>query len=271
MKTTQRIHWFVKRQWGKVAVGLALTVGPSALGNDVHLDMLKTRTDTFKSVTVMGQSKTDIFIRHSRGLGNVKIINITDNVALRALGLGGQVTEEEKPAVAASAVGPGSKTIEPTVNALARANLVQMRNKFAGITSIRPTPNIITLVVAFVAGTYLFFCHCLKLICQKTGNEPGILIWVPILQMLPLLRAAGMSGWWFVGFLIPLVNLITQIVWCFKIVQARGKSVWAAIGLLLPVTNLVALLYLAFSEGNNGESSAGGRIAVAGAPLLVEA
>ena len=49
--------------------------------------------------------------------------------------------------------------------------------------------------------------------------------------------------------MIPLVNLIVQIVWCFKIVQKRGKHFLVAIALLLPVTNFFAILYLAFSNG----------------------
>jgi hypothetical protein len=64
--------------------------------------------------------------------------------------------------------------------------------------------------------------------------------------------------------LIPLVNIIAQILWCVKIVQARGKSVWVTILLILPVTNLFAFLYLAFSSAGESESndSGSGRIIV---------
>ena len=40
---------------------------------------------------------------------------------------------------------------------------------------------------------YLLFCFCGKLICEKTGNKAGFLMWVLILQWIPLLIAAGMS------------------------------------------------------------------------------
>jgi uncharacterized membrane protein YhaH (DUF805 family) len=87
------------------------------------------------------------------------------------------------------------------------------------------------------------------LICQKTGNPPGVLVWLPVLQLFPLLRAAGMSGWWFLAYFVPVLNMVAGILWCFTIAKARGKSAWVGLFLLLPVTNLFAFLYLAFSNG----------------------
>ena len=64
-----------------------------------------------------------------------------------------------------------------------------------------------------------------------------------------MLRAAGMSGWWFLAYFVPLLNLVPLILWPLKIAKARGKSVWVGVLLLLPVINLFAFLYLAFSNG----------------------
>ena len=36
---------------------------------------------------------------------------------------------------------------------------------------------------------YLFACYLMKRICEKAGGEPGILIWIPILQIIPMLKA----------------------------------------------------------------------------------
>jgi hypothetical protein len=90
------------------------------------------------------------------------------------------------------------------------------------------------------------------LICQKVGHPPGILVWLPLVQLLPLLRAAGMSGWWFLAYLVPGLNIVAQIIWSLKIAKARGKSVWVGVLLLLPVANLFSFLYLAFSNGATG-------------------
>jgi hypothetical protein len=53
---------------------------------------------------------------------------------------------------------------------------------------------------------------------------------------------------WVVAFIIPVLNLVAQVVWSFKIVKARGKGAVVAILLVLPLTNLLAFMYLAFSE-----------------------
>ncbi|MEK7785273.1 MAG: hypothetical protein AAB658_07605, partial [Chloroflexota bacterium] len=69
----------------------------------------------------------------------------------------------------------------------------------AGLTALKAlsavpvNPTMVGLVLGVLFMAYLFICYCLKLICLKTGNDPGILIWLPVIQMIPLLRAAGMS------------------------------------------------------------------------------
>jgi uncharacterized membrane protein YhaH (DUF805 family) len=72
-----------------------------------------------------------------------------------------------------------------------------------------------------------------------------------------MLRAAGMSRWWFVAYFVPLFNLMPAILWGFKIAKARGKSLWIGVLLLLPVTNLFAFLYLAFSDSASGDGDEG--------------
>jgi hypothetical protein len=95
------------------------------------------------------------------------------------------------------------------------------------------------------------------LICRKTGNPPGILVWLPVVQLLPLLRAASMSAWWFLAFCVPVLNIVAQVLWSLNIAKARGKSVWVGVLLILPITNLIALLYLAFSSGSSVEEGEG--------------
>jgi apolipoprotein N-acyltransferase len=68
----------------------------------------------------------------------------------------------------------------------------------------------------------------------------------------PLLRAAGISGWWVLAFFVPVLNLVPLVLWPLKIAKARGKSVWVGVLLLVPVINLFAFLYLAFSDGAPG-------------------
>lgn len=243
MTFARKIRRLIAGRWWLTAASLTLTLGLHAWGGDLQLPLLRTKTGNFTNVTVMGMSKTDIFIRHSRGIGNIKLIHL-DAESLRRLGLGATTSKDATSSAAAPRPEAGSK---PVVETPVPAKTSPRLDASAVLSSIRPTSNIMTLVVVLVLGGYLFFCRCLKLICEKTGHPPGGMIWIPGLQMFPLLRAAGMSGWWFLAFLIPVINLIAAIVWSFKIVQARGKSGWVAVFLILPLINLLAIVYLAFS------------------------
>lgn len=278
MKTTTEVLWSVKRRLAAAALTVALA-GSGAFATDVHLDMLKTRTDTYTDVTVYGRSKTDVFIRHSRGIANIKLASLDTNTIAQLNG--------EKPsgppgglaATEASATGEvNGDEVATTAPALASKLDAQLRQQvmsnmaaLKALSEVNVSPTVVGLVLGVMFVIYLFFCHCLKLICLKAGSDPGILIWLPILKEIPLLRAAGMSGWWFLSLFIPFVYVIVQIVWCFKIAQVRGKSAWTAIGLLLPVTNVIALLYLAFSDGKKVKPPSYQKVTLAAGPLAVEA
>lgn len=105
---------------------------------------------------------------------------------------------------------------------------------------------LVTLLVAL--GLYLFFCYCCKLICEKCGHQPGILIWIPIVNLIPLLTVAKLPVWTIILFLIPVVNIVLAAIMWFKICEARGKPGWMVILMFIPLVNIIFLPYLAFSE-----------------------
>jgi hypothetical protein len=106
----------------------------------------------------------------------------------------------------------------------------------------------LVFICVFALAFYVFGCYCLKRICEKTGHQPGILIWIPIVNIIPLLQVAGMALWMIVLFLIPFVNIIVGVMMWAKICTARGKSPWLVIMIFIPLVNLVFVPYLAFSE-----------------------
>jgi len=119
---------------------------------------------------------------------------------------------------------------------------------------------------------YPLYCYWLKLICEKAGHEPGLLIWVPFLQNIPLLRAAGLPLWLVVAFAMPYVNVLnvlnvlavrhmwtTVLSFCVSVVanslmwinvcKARGKGSFAmVVVILLP---FIGIPYLAYSESTS--------------------
>jgi hypothetical protein len=97
-------------------------------------------------------------------------------------------------------------------------------------------------------GIYFFACFCCKRICEKAGHEPGILIWIPIVQFIPLLEVAELPLWFIVLMIIPCVGIIAAVYMWWKICEARGKPGPLALLMLVPVANLGLILYLAFAD-----------------------
>lgn len=105
------------------------------------------------------------------------------------------------------------------------------------------------LAIAFFGLiVHLFISFCLKRICEKVGTTPGILIWIPIVNLVPLLEAAKQPVWFIVLFFIPFVNLAAGVFLFWKLCEARSKP--GALGLLalVPGVNLGLILYLAFAD-----------------------
>jgi hypothetical protein len=103
-------------------------------------------------------------------------------------------------------------------------------------------------LVAVLALCYLFMCYCAARICEKCGTNPGLLIYIPILNVIPLLQAGGLSGWLLFLFFVPGLNLVLGLIMWARICRARGKSSWLCIVMYIPPVNIVLMLYLAFSE-----------------------
>ena len=107
---------------------------------------------------------------------------------------------------------------------------------------------IILFAVAIGIVVYVFISYCYKLICQKTGKDPGAIIWIPVVRYIPLLQIAKMPEWLVVLLLIPFVNLVVFIMMWAKVCEARGKSPWLVVIWFIPIVNLAFIPYLAFSE-----------------------
>jgi hypothetical protein len=109
-------------------------------------------------------------------------------------------------------------------------------------------PRVIQMVLGGLVVLHLLFSFCCYSICTKAGSQPGILVWLPVFQTIPLLRAAGMSGWWFLAGFIPVLNIVAGVIWAVKIVNVRNLNVFVTILLLLPGLNLFGFLILAFAS-----------------------
>ena len=103
-------------------------------------------------------------------------------------------------------------------------------------------------ILALVLLFYVYLALCLQKIAEKTNTDNAWWAWIPILNVLLLLRIADKPLWWILQLVIPLVNFIIAILVWVAVCQARGKSPWLVVGMLVPGVNLVVLGYLGFSE-----------------------
>ncbi len=238
MKIGRTCSDFVCRLARVIVAGWLCQALSIAAGVEERFPVLQIGAQTYRNVTVTTKARSYVFILHSTGMTNVKVAELSPELREK-LGYAAEEGKAGKGSASAWAQQKLSKIEVPQIKQLQTAWLAQ---------EAMANPNLLLVALGAVLVLYLFACYCCMLICKKTHNEPGILVWVPGLQLFPLLRAAGMSPAWFLAWLVPVLNVLAQIVWSVKIAQARGKSAWVGLWLLLPVANVLAFLYLAFSE-----------------------
>lgn len=245
--------------WGVLACACGLG-GAMRLGAEEVFPVLEIGTQRYTDVKVTTKAKDYIFILHSAGMNNIKVSELSEDVREKL----GYAPPKPVATTNQAAVWAG-KTLaavhSPQVKALEqRVQATWSGDGAAGQTLQRfLVPKILIAAGVLLLFAYLFRCHCFKLICRKAGRPGGLLVWLPVLQLIPLFRAARMSGWWFLTFLLLVLYPLTAIVWSFKIVKARGKHwIWGLL-LLLPVTDSIAIAYLAFSDP---EETASGKLIV---------
>ncbi len=122
-----------------------------------------------------------------------------------------------------------------------------------------PTEFIAALgLIPMVVGLalYFYFSLCLFLIARKTDVAAAWLAFVPILQLWPVVGAAGKSALWIVLLLIPFLNIIIVIYLWMLIAERLGRGkIFGLLIALIPVVNLVLLGLLAFK----GQAAPSGR------------
>jgi hypothetical protein len=249
---------YYRRYLGRLLLLLAVLVstrfsaaaGGMSMGADPEktIALLQTKTGTYTNVTVTKKTKDWIFILHSQGVCNIKASDLSAEARLE-LGY-------DKPKTAAEL----AKEARPPLAEIAKVKLAEVKEFASGWryhsrekveeakSFLASNPQVMFTLLSILGVVYVFISVCFWSICRKTHIAPGPLIWVPILQLIPLLRAANMPRVWFFVYFVPVLNILALIVLSINIVKTRGKSPWVAFLLILPPTSLFAFLYLAVSR-----------------------
>ena len=233
------------RWWWCVLVLWALNA--AAADVEIKLDSISAEGEVYSNVVIFSKSPTHISISYAGGMASLKAKSL-DKATQRKLGyLAPEESKTSLPPIAAAATDPRVRELQERYQRNVEEFIQQLDKKT------------MYQILTLIGILYLFFCYCCWQICRKTSNRAGLLVWIPGFQMVPLLRAAGMSPWLFLTLFIPVVSPIVMIVWCFRICRVRQKSALVAIFLLLPVTSVLAFVYLALSGyGPEEEEERGG-------------
>ena len=216
-----------------VSIFLLLVSFTPFAANAESLPVLRIGDHTYCDVTIRTKAKNYIFISHSSGMTSIKVTQLPNELR-EQLGYAPKTT-------------PTPKRIANQAAALLEQVKAQILKTSRLIASKLQQPALPGLIATLLLA-HLFCSYCLLLICQKIGMNPGMLVWFPVLQAVPMLRAASMSTWWLGAFLIPGLNVYAWVLWCIKVVAARQKTTPLAILLMFPPTSWFAFLFLALSE-----------------------
>lgn len=85
----------------------------------------------------------------------------------------------------------------------------------------------------FSLALYLFYSFCLYLLAKKLGEQYAWMAFVPVLNIVLMLRMAGMSLWWILGFMVPFLNIYGIIIMQHRGISLRtGHNGWWTAGLI---------------------------------------
>jgi hypothetical protein len=102
---------------------------------------------------------------------------------------------------------------------------------------------VIQLVVSL--AIYLFIGFSLSKVFAKAG-QPGIAGFVPIWNLLVLLKIAGKPAWWFLLFLCGPVGFIISIIMWMEIAKRFGKG--AGFGIGCAIFGIICIPMLGFGS-----------------------
>lgn len=104
------------------------------------------------------------------------------------------------------------------------------------------------IALVFALALYIFVALALMTIAKKTKTENAWMAWIPILNFYLITQIAGVSGWWTLAILFPIVPWLGQLaltivsIWMFwRIAEKIKFPGWTSFLMLIPIVNLIVL------------------------------
>lgn len=211
----------------------------------VRLDSLTVDGNTYSNITVVGKTASHIEFKHAHGFASVKAKTLPEEIQIK---LGYTPPPPPKKPLDFTKDVKKNFLADPRVQEIITFARSETERLAAG-----SDPRMVQAILGGVICIYILFCSAVFLICRKTTTRAGIWAWVPGFQFVSLFKAAGMPPWNILLLLVPVVNIVITIIWCFRIARTRQKSSVVGFLLLIPVINILAFFYLAFSSAPKAE------------------
>lgn len=239
-----------------------------------YFDSLTVGGIVYTNVWVHRQTNYNVLIRHSHGIHTIRLTDLPqgDLDELRPQ-LGDLANIEENNNIVTD------KWDELAGDAELQAMFRDKANMATEMVALVLIPFIIGWIVAHLIWSYI-----IKRLCDKTETKGGLAVWLPVVQLVPMFRAAGFSDKWLMSavllILLPillvlgatlsgvevepgsvammiagalaligsLILTIASIMWPFKICSRCQMSPFLGLLMFVPVANVGVILYLAFSK-----------------------
>lgn len=105
-------------------------------------------------------------------------------------------------------------------------------------------------ITGIVLSLWVIYLGSLWLIFNKAGRA-GWLVFIPIVNILVLLRISGKPLWYFLLLFIPILNIIVLVMIWIDLAKVFGKGSLFALGLLF--FNWIFVVILAFGQAEYHE------------------
>ncbi len=107
---------------------------------------------------------------------------------------------------------------------------------------------ILFFLLLLIAAIYIYFAVALQRMAKKINIQDDWFAWIPVLNLVLVLRIANRPAWWIVLLFIPIIQVIVSVIVWMDVAKAMGKEEWWGILMVIPGVNLVVIGYLAFSD-----------------------
>jgi len=95
---------------------------------------------------------------------------------------------------------------------------------------------------------YIYTALAYSTIAKKLKVENSWFAWVPILNVVLMFQIAGMSGWFILLTLIPIVNIVVIVIAAMNTCEKRGLEKLLGLLMLVPIANFILLGMLAWKK-----------------------